>query len=110
MTILGSILVIISFFIILRVGYFFRYQNGRERIELYFASRQVRSVTFQTLPEELSDLKSKIANLAEHTGYTWDDHDNQDDRKKYNEETDDNDKSDSAGTADLETGPGVVEA
>ena len=64
MTTLGSILVVISALLIIRTVYWFKYQDGGGKIKKYFEARGTRSKAFQTLPEDMAYLKTKIGLLT----------------------------------------------
>jgi sodium-dependent phosphate cotransporter len=68
MTVLGSFVVIILFFLICWLVYYCQYKGGKQRCYECMVSRQTRAEVMQTLPDDMKFLKAKIKELAEHTG------------------------------------------
>ncbi len=67
-TALGTILVIAVFLGICRFVWWWRRQAGREAFIACLDKRKERNDALATLPEDMVSLKSKVAQLAEHTG------------------------------------------
>jgi sodium-dependent phosphate cotransporter len=67
-TVLGTMIVIVVFLGILRFVWWWRRQGGRAKFIDCLEKRGVRSAAMATLPEDMQYLKSKVAQLAEHTG------------------------------------------
>ena len=67
-TALGTILVIAVFFGICRFIWWWKRQAGREAFIACLDKRKERNDALATLPEDMQSLKSKVAQLAEHTG------------------------------------------
>ena len=67
-TVLGSIIVIALFLGIIRFVYWWKKQDGREAFISMLDTRTSRNSAIAALPEDMQFLKSKVAQLAEHTG------------------------------------------
>ena len=67
-TVLGTILVIAIFCGILRYAWWWRRQEGRAKFIACLDKRAARNDAMANLPEDMKYLKSKVAQLAEHTG------------------------------------------
>jgi sodium-dependent phosphate cotransporter len=68
LTVLGSFVVIIVFFVCLWLGYFCQYNGGKEKCYDCMQNRQARHMAVESLPEDMQFLKAKIQALSEHTG------------------------------------------
>jgi len=67
-TVLGTIIVIAAFLGIIRFAWWWKRQGGRDKFIDCLDKRGVRSAAIASLPEDMEFLKSKVAQLAEHTG------------------------------------------
>ncbi|KAL7531668.1 hypothetical protein ACHAXR_004169 [Thalassiosira sp. AJA248-18] len=67
-TVLGSFLVILMVYLIAKFVWFWKKQDGREKFINWLDKRRSMSDTMKTLPEDMQFLKSKVDQLAEHTG------------------------------------------
>ncbi|EJK49210.1 hypothetical protein THAOC_31943 [Thalassiosira oceanica] len=67
-TTLGSLIVVAVIAAIARFIWFWKKQDGRQKFIDCLDRRQVMSDTIKTLPEDMVMLKSKVGQLAEHTG------------------------------------------
>ena len=67
-TVLGSFLVVLVAVGIARFVWFWKKQDGKEKFIAFLDRRQVMSATRKTLPEDMTYLKAKVEQLAEHTG------------------------------------------
>ena len=67
-TVLGTIIVIALVFGIVRFAWWWRRQEGRAKFIACLDKRAARNATLAELPEDMRYLKSKVAQLAEHTG------------------------------------------
>jgi sodium-dependent phosphate cotransporter len=68
LTVLGSFVVVIVFFVCLWLGYYCQYQGGKEKCYDCMKNRQARASAVAALPEDMQFLKAKIQSLSEHTG------------------------------------------
>jgi sodium-dependent phosphate cotransporter len=92
-TALGTILVIAVFFGICRFIWWWKRQAGREAFIACLDKRKERNDALATLPEDMQSLKSKVAQLAEHTGLPEDE---EADEEKPDEENPSEDTEDAA--------------
>merc|ERR1712087_943474 len=67
-TVLGSFLVVLVAVGTARLVWFWKKQDGKEKFIAFLDRRQVMSATRKTLPEDMTYLKAKVEQLAEHTG------------------------------------------
>lgn len=88
LTTLGCFVVIITFAILVRVAYFFKYQDGNARIVASFSNRQTRSSALISLPDDIAFLKGKYTALAEHTGLPEEDGEGEDEGNNQNKDSD----------------------
>lgn len=68
LTVLGSVIVVILFFVLAYTAYYCQYQGGKQRCYESLLARQARQETMSTLPEDMEFLKAKVKELSEHTG------------------------------------------
>jgi sodium-dependent phosphate cotransporter len=68
LTVLGSFIVVILFFVLVWFAYYWNYQGGKDNCYNCMVARQERSVAVRSLPEDMEFLKAKIQALSEHTG------------------------------------------
>jgi solute carrier family 34 (sodium-dependent phosphate cotransporter) len=65
MTVLGSMLVVIVVAGSVWFVYDFYYRNGRERWVTYFEKREVKRAVYETLPQDMIELKKNMALLMQ---------------------------------------------
>jgi sodium-dependent phosphate cotransporter len=68
LTVLGSFVVVLLFFLCLWLGYYCQYNGGKEKCVDCMVNRQARHLAVQALPDDMVFLKAKILALSEHTG------------------------------------------
>jgi sodium-dependent phosphate cotransporter len=67
-TVLGSFVVIVLVLAIARFVYWWKKQDGKEKVLAYLDRRTAISETNKTLPEDMKFLKLKVRQLCDHTG------------------------------------------
>lgn len=67
-TVLGTIIVLAVFLGIIRFAWWWKRQEGRAQFIACLDKRTSRNAALAALPEDMQFLKSKVAQLAEHTG------------------------------------------
>ena len=68
LTVLGSFLTVILFFVIVWLAYYCQFKGGKEKCYDFMVAREERQKALTTLPEDMEYLKAKIKELSEHTG------------------------------------------
>lgn len=99
-TVLGSVVVIAVGLGIIRFAYWWKKQDGRTHFIAFLDKRTFRSNALAALPEDMQYLKSKVAQLAEHTGLPEDEDEEVDEEKaQASEGTDEADETEHTDTA-----------
>eukprot|EP00985_Skeletonema_marinoi_P014140 scaffold7112_cov119-Skeletonema_marinoi.AAC.4 len=88
-TVMGTIIVIAVILGIARVVWWWKRQDGRAKFIASLDKRSARNATLSSLPEDMQYLKSKVAQLAEHTGLPEDEEVDEEKPELSQEGTDD---------------------
>ncbi|KAG7338153.1 Na+/phosphate symporter [Nitzschia inconspicua] len=99
LTVLGSMLTIVLFFLLLWAVYWWRWQGGKDSCYNCMVQRQKRHEVNKNLPEDMEYLKNKIIELQEHTGLIDDDVDANDVDEKFKPDIEDGSEENTADTA-----------
>jgi sodium-dependent phosphate cotransporter len=68
LTVLGSFITIILFFIAVWMAYYCQFKGGKEKCYDCMIARDARARAIKDLPDDMEYLKAKINQLSEHTG------------------------------------------